>query len=178
MSTLIIDGAVSEVLPAVHPDPNPDIPLVETYSRVIVKEVLSAVAVAKPASLFIVQEGGRAGKWEVVTPQAPLPQKGDRYILFLQPDNRRPFYDPATPRYNAVGFWSGLVKVTNGRVNFLPDSATALRGLDNMTVDDFLALVLRRVDAIMPKNQIILTHPIHVPPEELERARRAAGEIK
>jgi hypothetical protein len=98
--------------------------------------------------------------------------------LFLQPDNRHPLYAPATPRYNAVGFWSGLVKVTNERVNFLPDSAAALHDLDNMPVDDFLALVRRRVDAIVPKNQIILDHALHVPPEVLERARRAAGEIK
>src|SRR3984893_3254796 len=115
MSRLIVDGTVSDVLPAVAPNYDPDLPLVETSSLVTVNEVLSAVAVPNPPSmpLFVVQEGGKAGKWEVVTPEAPLLQKGERYILFLGPDDWATFYNPATPRYSAVGVWSGLVRVRN-----------------------------------------------------------------
>jgi hypothetical protein len=178
MSSLVVDGIVSRVMPAVTPGTNPDIPLVETYSTVIVSEVMSAVAVERPSSLFVVQEGGKAGKWEVITPDVPLLKEGERYILFLIPDDRATFYDQGTPRYDTVGAWSGFVKVTNNRVHFLPNAAPALHDLDNMDVDRFLALLRRRVDAVVPKRQLILAHPVQVPPGELERARKLAGELK
>ena len=180
MSRLIVDATVSDVPPAVVPNINLDLPLVETYALVTVNEVLSAVAIPGPTSLplFVVQEGGMAGKWEVITPEAPLLQKGERYILFLAPDDRATFYNPATPRYNAVGVWSGMVSVQNGKVAFQPRAAAALHDNDNMTVEGFLALVRSRVAAIVPKDQIILPHPIHVPPEALQQAQRAAGQAK
>lgn len=178
MSLLIVDGTVSDVLPAVHVGTDPDTPTVETYSRILVHEVLSAVAVPKPASLFVVQEGGKAGKWDVVTPDVPLLQKGERYIFFLDPDQREPAYEPGTPRFNAVGVWSGLVRVQDDRVGFLPRAVPALHDSDNMSASGFLALVRRRVEAVVPKDQIILDHPIHVPQQELSRAQKAAGEAK
>jgi len=163
-SVLIVDGTAADVLPAVAADPNPDVPSAETYSVVTVTEVLSAVAVTKPSSLYVVQMGGKAGKWEVYTPDVPLLQKGERCILFLDPDVRAEgSYDPGTPRYNAVGIWSGFVKIKNGKIGFLPNAVPALHDYDNMDADAFLAQVGRRVDAIVPKDQIILPHAVHVP---------------
>jgi hypothetical protein len=174
MSVLVVDGTVTDVLPAVETGPNPDIPSVETYSVVTVSEVLSAVAVAKPSSLYVVQIGGKAGKWQVDTPDSPLLQKGDRYLLFLDPDGRAArFYDAGTPRYNATDGWAGFAKIKNAKVGFLPDAPPAFHQYDNMAADAFLALVRRRVDAIVPKDQIILSHQGYDVPLDAQKQMRA-----
>jgi len=74
------------------------------------------------SSLFVVQEGGQAEKWEVMTHEVPLLKQEERYILFLIPDHRATFYDPGVPRYDAVGAWSGFVKVTDNKVRFLSNA--------------------------------------------------------
>jgi hypothetical protein len=136
--------------------------------------VLSAVAVAKPSSLYIVQTGGKAGEWQVDTPDSPLLEKAGRYILFLDPDVRAAgFYDAGTPRYNATDGWTGFVRIKNGRIGFLPNAPPAFHRYDNMTAKAFLDLVRRRVDAIVPKDQIILPHKGYDVPLDAQKQMRA-----
>ena len=157
MSFLIVDGTGSEVLPAVSVNPDPDIPSAETYSVVTVSEILSDIVHAKPSSLFVVQTGGSGGKWQVDTPQTPLLKKGERYLLFLYPDKREPAFDThGTPRYNALGVWSGCVKIEDCKTFFLPSAVLELHKYDNTTREAFVNLVRARVDAVAPKNQIIM----------------------
>jgi hypothetical protein len=96
----------SEVLPAVTPDANPDVPTVETYSMVIVNEVLSAVAVDRPSSLFVVQEGGKSGKVGGHAPEIAVYKTGcatvtDNKVRFL-PNTALAFHDLDNMAVNAI----------------------------------------------------------------------------
>ncbi len=169
MSKLIVDGAITSVLPAIHPDPDPDSDEVETHSIVSITEVLLRLDLGADGltrlvetppegshTILLAQWGGKAGKWEVDVPSDPLVKQGERYILFLIPDDRtQPPNTSRLPRYHAVGAWSGKVKVENGKIHFLPSAAPGLHRLDNSDVSAFIATVRRRISLTVPKIQLI-----------------------
>ena len=139
-SDLIIDGTVHGVLSSmlrVQDDPAS----VSTNSEIIVNEVLRGELPAGARTVVLGQMGGAAGGDEVVVPEDPLVQKGDRYILFLQ---RGTLDRPE--RYLALGYWSGKVKVDDqGTVQFLPATAEELHSFDGWTVAAFVTAVKERI---------------------------------
>lgn len=168
MSQLIVDGTVTAVLPSISRNPNPDIPAVETDSRVVITEVLLRLDRAPDGltllsetlpgtdTILLAQEGGKAGKWDVDVPADPLVKQGERYILFLHADDRKePPNTSGLPRYYAVGAWSGKAKVGNGKVQFLPSAVPRLHEHDNADVRAFIATVRQRISNLVPKKQYI-----------------------
>ncbi len=162
MSRLIVDGTVAAVLPAIHS--GPDNETVETHSRVLISEVLlhlelgadglTRLVQTPPAgsyTILLAQWGGKAA-WR----EDPLVKQGERYILFLTPDDRtEPPNTSRLPRYHAVGVWSGKVKVENGKVRILPSAAPSLREYDNTDLAAFIAVVRQWISLWIPKIQHI-----------------------
>jgi hypothetical protein len=145
-SDLIIDGTVHGVLssPLLRPD---DPASIETNSQIIVNEVLRGESPGGSPMVVLAQKGGAAVGYEIVVPDDPLVQPGDRYILFLQRARRGPENKLGVPRYWAVGFWSGKVKISEqGTIQFLPASAEELHSYDGWSVSTFVAAVNERIE--------------------------------
>ncbi len=143
---LIIDGTVHGVLSS--PLRVPDDPTsVQTNSQIIVNEALRGELPAGTPTVVLAQPGGTAGGYEVAVPDDPLVQPGDRYILFLERERRAaPGNNLGVPRYWAVGYWSGKVKISEqGTIQFLPASAEELHSFDGWSVPTFVAAVKERI---------------------------------
>jgi hypothetical protein len=150
MSEIIVDGTVTSVLPSIGPNPDPGIPAVETHSLVSLTEALYGAAPAGAKTVVLAQTGGKAGKWNVIVPEDPLVKKGERYILFLDVDDRKdPVNTTGLPRYFAVGLWSGKAKVENGKIQFLPSAVPGLHESDNTNVSDFIATVRDKINILL-----------------------------
>jgi len=77
---------------------------------------------------------------------------GEEYILFLWADTRKkPPNTSASPRYSAAGVWSGKANVVNGKIQFLPRASAGLHKYDNTDVDEFIALLRDKINALLPK---------------------------
>jgi hypothetical protein len=145
-SDLIIDGTVHGVLSS--PLRRPDDPAsVETNSEIVVNEVLRGELPAGTQSVVLAQMGGAAGGYEIAVPDDPLVQPGDRYILFLERQRREvPENNLGVPRYWALGYWSGKVKISEqGTIQFLPATAEELHSFDGWSVATFVATVKQRI---------------------------------
>jgi len=146
ISNLIIDGAVTGALPAVNGSPNGRTPTIETDSVVTVNSVLKGTVPKNSPSILIEQVGGTWNQWQVTVNGDPMVAAGERYILFLQLDNR-PGQASSTgmPRYCVAGVWSGKAKVTNGEVAFLPRAAAQLHTYDGSDVNTFLQVLSQTI---------------------------------
>ena len=81
----------------------------------------------------------------------PLVSLGEEYVLFLTADNRRVVPNTSgSPRYAAVGVWSGKAKVVNNKIQFLPHASVQLHKNDNMDLNAFTALVKDRIEVLLP----------------------------
>ncbi len=145
-SDLIIDGTVHGALSS--PLRVPDDPTsVETNSQIIVNEVLWGELPAGTSSVILAQPGGAVGGYEVAVPDDPLVQPGERYILFLQRATlNRPENYLGVPRYWALGYWSGKVKISEqGTIQFLPAATEELHSFDGWSVPAFVATIRERI---------------------------------
>jgi hypothetical protein len=145
-SDLIIDGTVHGVLssPLLRPD---DPASIQTNSQIVVNEVLRGELPAGSPMVVLAQMGGAGGGYEIAVPDDPLVQPGDRYILFLRRARRDgPENSLGVPRYWALGYWSGKVKISRqGTIQFLPASAEELHSFDGWSVSAFVAAVKERI---------------------------------
>ncbi len=142
-SDLIIDGTVHGVLSSLLRVPD-DPTSVETNSQIIVNEVLRGEL---PSTVVLAQPGGAVGGYEVAVPDDPLVQPGEQYILFLQRARlNRPENNLGIPRYWALGYWSGKVRISDqGTIQFLPAAAEELHSFDGWSVPAFVATVKEHI---------------------------------
>lgn len=137
---MIVDGTVSLNEPAINTSKDRNNHIVETHSLIAVNSVINGTVPGNSANILLAQAGGRLGDWNETAPDDPLVLPGERYILFLVPDERRSLPNTAgVPRYAAVGIRAGRVKVTKGRIGFVGPSARGLHTYDGADVNTFLA---------------------------------------
>jgi len=153
-----VDGTVTSVLPAIH-GPNPNAPSVRTDSLVAIDAVLKGTMPNKSATILLEQGGGKAGGWDVTVNGDTLVVQGERYVLFLAADelsdSTKP---PGLPRYAVLGIWAGKVKVTNGKIAFLPRAHPQLHAYDNTDVDEFIQTIRDKI-ANPPQTKGAPIHP-------------------
>lgn len=165
MSKLIVDGTVLSNLPAVSANPALalDRPDLETHSLVSVTSVIAGKIPAGSSTILLAQPGGKDSRWDISVPADPLVKPGDRYILFLTPDDRKePKNLSGVPRYTAVGMWAGKVKVQDDHVRLLPASNAApkLQLHDNTLLSEFIATVNGIVNhTVIPEKRNAIPHP-------------------
>jgi hypothetical protein len=148
---LIAVGKVVKVLPATRRDPH-RLSSVETTSIISVSEVLLGSLARGTNMISISQLGGRVEPCAAVVPEDPLFESGDEYVLFLVPDERTvPPNTTGLPRYGTFGGWNGKAKVTQGRIQFLPDASEGLHKYDHSDVIEFIALLRDRINILSPK---------------------------
>ena len=161
MSKLIVIGTVGSAMPAVDTSPNPDAPEVETHAAFAVEKVLWGALPKGVNTIYIAQQGGKAGKWDVVPVEDPLLQPGERFILFLAPDDRKmTFSFSSVPRYYTVGAYAGRVAIVNETVQFPSATYARLRGLNGTAVEPFIKAVEDEAyHRIMPPRRNQVPHP-------------------
>jgi hypothetical protein len=138
-SSLIIDGDISSVLPPVGNASTLHPPTVRTDSVVAVNSIFAGKVPNNSPFILLEQVGGKLGQWDITAAGDPLVSQGERYILFLQLDDRpNPPNASGMPRYNATGIWSGKAKVTIGRVQFLPQADASLHAFDGNDLNTFI----------------------------------------
>jgi hypothetical protein len=147
-SDLIIVGTVVNVLPAVLISPDhPD--LTETHSLISIRDHLGGSLPPNTNTILLRQIGGKVGPCTLVVSADPLVNLHEDYVLFLRPDKRA--YPPNTsgsPRYEAVGIWSGKAKIVNGKIEFRPAAHKELRQHDNSDANAFIELVKQKIGVI------------------------------
>jgi hypothetical protein len=168
MSQLIVDGSIATLFPAINRNPQ-IVGEVETDSLVSINQVLYGKPPAA-APILLASPGGTQGVWQVSIAGDPLPQSGQRYILFLYADTRKEVPNSAgilpsssvTPRYFAIGYANGRALVSSGgSVQFLPGAIAALHQYDGTQVTTFFATLGSRVAALFPKAS---PYPVGVTP--------------
>ncbi len=157
MSDLIVDGTVVSVLPAIIG--NPDVPgHVETDSLISIRQVIQGKSTT-PGQVLLVQTGGTQGKWNVSVAGDPLVQLGQRYILFLDRDQRTVVPNGAgilpdasvAARYFSVGNGNGKALVSaTGTIQFALGATPTSHQYDGNEVTSFITTVTNRVNTLFP----------------------------
>jgi len=138
-STLIIDGTVKTVLPPIDTSQDHIRPGIETHSIVSVTEILAGSIANKSANILLAQWGGELGKWAIEVEDDPLVTVGKRYILFLNPDERKELPNTSgIPRFAVIGVSSGKVDITNGMISFAKTASEEVRGYNGTNAEAFL----------------------------------------
>lgn len=162
MSKLIVQGTV--VLNLLPIRANPEIRhTIETHSVISIDRVFLGTVPGEKRDIVLVQQGGKLGSVEVVVPSDPIVKPGERYVLFLAPDDRTKL-EGATEwaRYYAVGFWAGKVKIQNDTVSFLPRTDERLKKYDSTGLSAFLQTVddvIKHRPNVMPDKQTPIPFP-------------------
>jgi hypothetical protein len=137
---LIVAGQVSSLSPPVNVNSAGSTPLVETRSVISISEVFSTKKLPDgTTSIVLTQTGGKFGGWNYISNDAPLVAVGEQYILFLHLDSRKSSesLSNGVPLYDVVGVWSGLLRVQDSKVAFLPSAASTLHESDNTDIVTF-----------------------------------------
>lgn len=168
MSTLVVDGTVSSSLPVINTSQTPDEPRLETHSVVTVTAILSGAVPKSAGNILLAQVGGQLGKWDITVAGDPLVLPGERYILFLVPDERKELANTSgMPRCAATGVWSGKIKVKNGKVAFAAPSDPQLHSYDGTNVDTFLQMLKETIGRPYTNEQL----PINFAPPKQSHQR-------
>ena len=78
--------------------------------------------------------------------------QNEDYVLFLTADKRAyPLNTSGSPRYEAVGVWSGKAKIVNGKIEFPAAAHKGLHQYDNSDANAFIEFVKQRISIIFPK---------------------------
>jgi hypothetical protein len=161
-SSLVVDGTITSVQPAINMRENSKIPTVETRSIVAINSVLKGKVPGSSAIIMLTQIGGKYQEWDVSVAGDPVVKEGDRYILFLASDDLRPKERPnasGCPRYCVIGVWSGKVKVSGGAITFPSEAAAKLHELDGMKVRSFIDVVKERLAGLPASSDTLPIHP-------------------
>lgn len=160
-SPLIVEGTVLSNLRSFHREPDRAY-LVETHSVILLDKILKGEVPKDSRTILLAQTGGRVGDLELVVTGAPVVVPGERYFLFLLPDDRKlPGDSSALPRYLIQGVWSGSIKMLGGNgVQVSPAASESMKSLvGQMTADQLRAKIEATVegkDVVYDKNL-----PIH-----------------
>jgi len=121
MSSLIIEGVVEKVMPSRRAGQT----WIETDSVIRIAQTFKG-SVEGP-TIVIAQMGGRVGEDQPT--QYSLVQTGERYILFLSPDDRKALPPvEGLKRYDVAAAWAGLLFVgADGLIHTDPQYHDALR---------------------------------------------------
>lgn len=158
VAPLIVDATVLNRLPTINTSSDPDHPVLQTHSVLAVSKVLAGKIPSSSATIVIEENGGRFGNWDVEVKGDPLVSPGERYILFLMPEIRKTIPDTTgLPRYGVLGAWAGKIKVTGGKVAFLPPAHANLHTYDGTDVNAFLDTVQQIIEHPYTNSQL----PIH-----------------
>ena len=142
MSKLIVEGTVVSTERVIDTSLNSDVPEVETHSAFVVNKVLSGRLPGGKTTILLAQQGGKVGKWDVIPEDDPLVKSGERYILFLAPDERKHPSNPSgTPRLYTVGAYAGRVTLESGKILFLPAADSRLRRLNGTEEAAFIKII-------------------------------------
>ena len=161
MSGLIVDGTVSSVLTPVNGSPNQRTPTIETDSVIAVNAVFAGAVPRNSAYIVIEQVGGKVDQWDVTAAGDPLVAPGERYFLFLNPDNRKDLPNSSgMPRYAVTGVWSGKAKVANAVVTFLTAAHPQLHTYDGIPVDAFIQIVKETISHPYTNTQLPIQPPV------------------
>jgi hypothetical protein len=148
-SPLTVEGTVeSSLLPSRQPDAARHPTHIETDAVFLIDKFIKG---SLPGHKIVIAEhGGTVGQLRINTGE-PLLQRGDRMILFLQPDNRG-FLKPIAgmPRYTVVGAWNGKFKVEKGKILVMSHSIGRLQTHQLEDHDAFLREVKAAVAAAKP----------------------------
>ncbi len=144
-------GTVVNVLPATRIDPN-DWLGIETTSLISVNEVLFGKLAPGTTTISMSQLGGRVEPCTRLVADDPVVKFGEVYVLFLLSDTRSvPPNTTGSPRYAPMGVWSGKLKITDGKIQFLPRASAALHKYDNTDATAFIATLKSIIDSLVPK---------------------------
>jgi hypothetical protein len=171
-SDTIVDGYVTAVLPSITL--TPAIPgNVQTASRVMVNSVLRGT-VAAGTELLIIELGGKQRQWNVIDPDNPLVQPGERYILFL---NAAPVSIPngaglipdsgAVPRYWVRGYQNGKARVdADGNIRFGSGATQSMAQYNGTPSSSFVSILTDRIAHLFgpPPPYPVGVTPIPLPP--------------
>lgn len=156
-SDAIVDGSVTAVLPSINL--NPGIPgQVVTVSRVTVNSVLRG-NVSAGTELLIIEFGGKQGQWNVIDPDNPLLQAGERYIFFLRgfiqqdlPNSVGVLPDSgAVPRFEVEGFQNGKARIdANGNIQFASGATQTMLPYNGMSSSSFVSMLNARIAHLFP----------------------------
>jgi hypothetical protein len=138
-SNIIVEGTIVSTLPVINTAKQQAIPSLETHSMVAIDAVLAGVVPNHSANILLTQVGGHLDKWDITVPDDPLVIPGERYILFLVPDDRKALPNVSgIPRYAVIGIWSGKIKIVDDKVAFGGPSYPTLHAYDGTDVNLFL----------------------------------------
>lgn len=134
--------------------------LVTTETVIAVDRVLKGELPAKPRQLLLLEIGGRTESGVVEAVNDRLIAGGERYVLFLQKDERQTGRADVAhlPAYAVIGVWSGKARVTDSGIQFLPSAAQGLRKYNGMSLDEFVAAVKAAQDP-PPSTERLPIHP-------------------
>lgn len=135
-------------------------PLVTTETVIAVDRVLKGELPAKPLQLLLSEIGGRTESGVVEAVNDRLVAAGERYVLFLQKDERQTDRADVAhlPAYAVTGVWSGKARITDAGVEFLPGAAAGLRKFNGMSLDDFVAEI-KKAQNPPPSTEKLPIHP-------------------
>jgi hypothetical protein len=141
-SDLVIDGLVT----ATFPSRSPSRGTLQTDFLISVTQVLKGSATLR--QIMVSQMGGNIGDFHLVTDQYALMQPGERYILFLQRDDRPSTPQrPGIPPYYVTRSWAGLARVVDGRIqlgNTAPGELTTYDGVTAESLRSEIATAVSR----------------------------------
>jgi hypothetical protein len=138
-SDIVLDGIVANA----YPSRSPSRGTLQTDFLISVSRVLKGPDTLR--QVMVAQMGGAIGDFHLVTDQYALMQPGQRYILFLQTDNR-----PSTPRradiapYYVTRSWAGLGRVVEGKIQLGTTAPGELTSYDGTEVES-LALEIKKL---------------------------------
>jgi hypothetical protein len=93
-------------------------------------------------SILLSQVGGKTDRWAIEVEGDTLVSAGERYILFLIPDDRKTVANPLRmPRYAVLGVWSGKMKVSDRKMAVAAASGEKLRAHNGEDVDAFIQVL-------------------------------------
>jgi len=135
-------------------------PLVATETVIAVDRILKGELPAKPRQLLLSEIGGRTESGVVEAVNDRLIAEGERYVLFLQKDERQTDRADVAhlPAYAVTGVWSGKARVTDSGIEFPPGAAQGLRKFNGMSLDEFVAAVKAAQDP-PPSTERLPIHP-------------------
>ena len=148
--SLILDGTVTSALPSInrgeaHPYD------IETHIFVHVTEMLHGTLPEGGDTVLIGEDGGKTDKAEVVYADNPMAKPGERYILFLWPDQRNNHYNSTDKTlYLVAGMYAGKAKIESGKVHFMPAASPELHSYDGTDIEQFKAILRDAIRARFP----------------------------
>lgn len=121
LSSLIIEGQVTKLLPARETSPGS----LETDAIISVRSALKGVAANQ--QIAVAQRGGVTSIFSVIPAQYSLFQVGEDWLLFLLEDKRSTAPNIGVKRYLATGIWAGQFQFRDGRLILPVDEPDRLR---------------------------------------------------